>query len=122
MKGSPRVTYLSWGRLEVEGFTAQFKDAKLFPGGAKEWDWNETGTSHVPGILPDDVIELIEKGATTIILSAGMNERLRTAPETLRLLEEKEVMALCLQSEEAVRQYNQLCGKTPVGALIHSTC
>ena len=52
---SPRITHLSWGRLEVEGREAAFKDAKLFPGGARTWDWNETGTRHMPGIQPADV-------------------------------------------------------------------
>jgi hypothetical protein len=35
--------------LEIEGHPT-FKDAKLFPGGARAWDWRETGTGHVPGI------------------------------------------------------------------------
>lgn len=122
MKRSPRITHLSWGRLEVEGIAARFKDAKLFPGGAREWDWTETGTRHIPGIQPDDVVELIEEGATTIVLSTGMNGRLRTMPETLQLLTEKGITALCLQTEEAVRRYNELCTEAPTGALIHSTC
>ncbi len=50
MTRSPKITHLSWGRLEVEGQDGPFKDAKLYPGGAREWDWNETGTSHEPGI------------------------------------------------------------------------
>ena len=59
---SPRILLLSWGRIEVEGHPP-FKDAKIFPGGAREWDWHETGTRHVPGIQPADVQELIEHGA-----------------------------------------------------------
>jgi hypothetical protein len=35
---SPRISHLSWGHIEVEGH-APFKDAKVFPGGAREWDW-----------------------------------------------------------------------------------
>ncbi len=84
---SPRVTDLAWGRLEVEGST--FKDAKLFPGGARAWDWNETGTNHEPGIQPADVEELLERGATTVVLSKGFHERLGVTPETLRMLEER---------------------------------
>jgi hypothetical protein len=38
---SPRISLLSWGRIEVEGHPP-FKDAKIFPGGAREWDWRET--------------------------------------------------------------------------------
>src|SRR5690606_40772234 len=48
---SPRISRLSWGQIEVAGHGA-FKDAKLYPGGAREWDWSETGTRHVPGIQP----------------------------------------------------------------------
>src|ERR671917_181067 len=70
---SPRVTHLSWGRLEVEGVDAPFKDAKLFPGGARAWDWREPGTSHEPGIQPADVEELLERGATTVVLSKGVH-------------------------------------------------
>jgi hypothetical protein len=51
---SPRISHLSWGHIEVEGHPP-FKDAKIFPGGAREWDWRETGTRHVPGIQPADV-------------------------------------------------------------------
>jgi hypothetical protein len=55
----PRITHLSWGRIEVEGGRT-FKDAKLWPGGVREWDWNETGTRHRPGVQPADVEELLD--------------------------------------------------------------
>ena len=117
---SPRVTDLAWGRLEVEGST--FKGAKLFPGGARAWDWNETGTNHEPGIQPADVEELLERGATTVVLSKGFHERLGVTPETLRMLEERGVAAHVRQTEEAIRLYNELRETEKVGALIHSTC
>jgi hypothetical protein len=117
---SPRITRVSWGRLEVED--GSFKDAKLFPGGSREWDWNETGTRHVPGIQPSDVEELLERGATVIVLSRGFEERLRVRPETLRMLEDEGVPVHVEQTEEAVRLYNELRENEKVGALIHSTC
>ena len=122
MRSSPRITHISWGRLEVDGYRLRFKDAKLDPGGAREWDWNETGTRHVPGIQPGDVAGLLENGATTVVLSTGMEERLQTAPETLQLLDEKGIVVFRLRTDEAVERYNQLCEDTLVGALIHSTC
>jgi hypothetical protein len=118
---SPRITRLSWGRLEVEGRPA-FKDAKLFPGGAREWDWSETGTAHVPGIQPSDVTELLEHGATVVVLTKGVYERLRVCPETLELLSAHGVAAHVLQTEEAVRVYNRLVETDRVGGLFHSTC
>ena len=118
---SPRVTQLSWGRLEVEGHGA-FKDAKLFPGGSREWDWNETGTRHVPGIQPADVEELLEHGASVVVLSRGVYERLRVCPETLSMLEERGVPVHVLQTERAVQTYNELRETERVGGLFHSTC
>jgi len=79
--------------MEVEGHPP-FKDAKVFPGGAREWDWRETGTRHVPGIQPTDVQELIEHGIKVEVL----------------------------QTEAAVERFNELRESVPVGGLFHSTC
>jgi hypothetical protein len=119
---SPKVTHLSWGRLEVEGQDVPFKDAKLFPGGAREWDWRETGTNHEPGIQPADVEELLEHGATTVVLSKGHHERLQVTPDALRMLEDRGVSTYVRQTGEAVDLYNELREAEKVGALIHSTC
>ena len=120
---SPLVTHLSWGRLEVEGRDGQFKDAKLFPGGAREWDWSETGTSHEPGIQPADIEELLDRGATVVGLSRGFHERLRVRRETLPKLEERKVPVYVERTGEAVRLYNELSKEyEKVGALVHSAC
>ena len=118
---SPRISHLSWGRLEVEGQGA-FKDAKLFPGGAREWDWRETGTRHVPGIQAADLRELLEHGVEVVVLSKGMLERLQVCPETLELLKRKGIPAHVLPTEDAVRLYNELAAEQKVGGLFHSTC
>ena len=118
---APAIAQLSWGRLEIEG-QAPFKDAKVFPGGARAWDWRETGTHHVPGIQPADVQELLDHGATTVILSKGVWGRLQVCPETLDLLKAWSAAVEVLQTEDAVKRYNELRLSTPVGGLFHSTC
>ncbi len=118
---SPRILHLSWGRLEVEGHPP-FKDAKLYPGGARAWDWRETGTRHTPGIQPADVQELLDHGARVVVLSKGMHERLGVCPQTLRFLESRGVAVHILQTEQAVRLYNRLREREAVGGLFHSTC
>jgi hypothetical protein len=117
---SPRITHLSWGHLEIED--RSFKDAKLFPGGSREWDWNETGTDHVSGIQPADVEELLEHGASGVVLSRGFYERLQIREQTLQMLRDKNIPVHVEQTEEAVRLYNELSKTERVGALIHSTC
>lgn len=118
---SPKITHLSWGRIEVEGEGA-FKDAKLFPGGAREWDWSETGTAHVPGIQPSDVKELLDQGATVIVLTQGVYGRLRVCPQTLELLSAQGVRVHVLRTENAAEAYSRLAETDRVGALFHSTC
>lgn len=119
---SPRITDLAWGRIQVEGHHRIFKDAKLFPGGAREWNWGETGTEHAPGIQTGDVAELLDQGADVVVLSTGVYERLGVCPETMQELEGKGVTVYVLQTNDAVRLYNELREERRVGALIHSTC
>jgi len=118
---SPSVERLRWGKITIEGGVV-LRDAKLFPGGAREWDWKETGTHHDPGIQPNDVRELIDRGARAIVLSKGMLGRLKVATGTIRLLEEEGIPFEVLPSRKAVAAYNELRGRVPAGALIHSTC
>jgi hypothetical protein len=80
---SPQITHVSWGRLEVEGKAEPYKDAKLFPGDSREWNWRETGTEHVPGMQPADVQELLDHSAQVVVLSRGMAERLRVLRVTV---------------------------------------
>lgn len=119
---SPEIIAFSWGKVSVSGFDEPFKDVKLYPGGPRAWDWNETGTRHVPGIQPADVTDLLEHGAHPIILTKGVEERLQVCPETLEMLQEKGIETIVLQTEAAIERYNQLRQSHPVGILIHSTC
>jgi hypothetical protein len=119
---SPRIESFGWGRIEVEHLDAPLKDAKLFPGGARGWDWNETATSHSPGIQPADVEELLEHGVTDVVLGRGVLGRLQVSDETLALLDERGIRVHVHWTKEAVRVYNQLCERARVGGLIHSTC
>jgi hypothetical protein len=123
-KQSPRIDEISWGKIRVDeqGEAKRYKDAKLWPGGSRGWDWGETGTHHDPGIQPADVEELVEQGATTVVLSRGMNRRLKVKEETISWLEERGVEAEVLETKAAVERYNELAETEEVGALIHSTC
>lgn len=119
---APSITDVSWGQVEVEDH-GTFKDAKLWPGGARAWDWDETGTRHAPGVQVQDVQELLDHGARIVVLSRGMNRRLQVQDETLEHLRERGIQVEVLQTEEAVEVYNELVRRgLPVGALLHSTC
>lgn len=118
---APRVARIEWGRIELAD-GATFKDVKLWPGGAREWDWNETGTRHVPGVQPADVEELLEAGVTTLVVGCGMLGALRVRPETLDLLSQSGVEARIGRTGTAVGLFNELREAGRVGALLHSTC
>jgi hypothetical protein len=122
---SPRILSCRWGRVEVAGRESPLRDAILFPGGAREWDWTTHGTSHGAGIQPDDVGELLERGVGEMVLSRGWFGRLRIPPETLDLLAARGVPVHVLRTGAAVERYNELAAmpsRRAVGALIHSTC
>lgn len=120
-KVSPKINSIEWGKITVsDGST--YKDAKLFPGGARTWDWTETGTHHIPGIQPADLQELLDKGAEAVVLSKGFNERLQVSDDTIEFLAQKKIPYFILQTEEAIKKYSHLRTDIPVGALIHSTC
>lgn len=121
-KIAPEILRDGWGRLEVAGQAEVFKDAKLYPGGARNWNWNETGTQHSPGIQPADLEELVEHGAQVVVLSRGRLGRLKVTPEAKHYLQEQGVEVEIHGTEEAIRRYNALRLERPTGALIHSTC
>ena len=106
--------------MEVEGLGVG-KDFRLYPGGGRAWDWAETGTKHSPGIQPADVEELVARGATAVVLSWGMNKRLRVRPDTCRYLEERSITVHVAGTREAVKIYNDLTDDTLVAGLFHST-
>jgi hypothetical protein len=107
--------------MEVAGLGVG-KDFKLYPGGGRAWDWSETGTRHEPGILPADVEELLAHGATVVVLSLGMDQKLGVAPATISLLDERQVTVHVAETRKAVEIYNDLAEMRAVGGLFHSTC
>ncbi|MCF7798051.1 MAG: MTH938/NDUFAF3 family protein [Lentisphaeria bacterium] len=118
---SPQIERLAWGEIELAG-GRRFKDLKVWPGGAREWDWRETGTHHVPGILPRDVEELLQRGVTEVVFGCGHLKRLQVDDATLRLLAERKIPIHAYSTRKAVQLYNDLCSKKRVGGLFHSTC
>lgn len=119
---SPKVLRIEWGQMDVEG-VGSGKDFKLWPGGGRSWDWNETGTQHDPGIQPADVDELLEHGSRVVILSRGQGLQLKTSQATLDLLRERDVEVHIEETRAAVILYNKLAEEgSPAGGLFHSTC
>src|SRR5207249_10158008 len=119
---SPLIKHVSWGRLEVEGTVEPYKDAKLFPGGSREWNWRESGTEHSPGIQPADVQELLDHSAKIVVLSRGMKECLHVSRGTLGYLTKRERASDVLHTAEAVQLYNQLGETESVRGLFQKTC
>ncbi len=119
---SPRVISDGWGHLEVEGL-GTLRDAKLWPGGGRAWDWDETGTRHVPGIQPADIDELLSHDPAVVVLSRGREQRLQTCRDSFAMLDERGVEVAWHETSVAIKAYNDLAGQgVRVGALIHSTC
>ncbi|GAB4423848.1 MAG: hypothetical protein Kow002_13440 [Anaerolineales bacterium] len=119
------ISNFSWGSMQVsiDGETRVFKDCKLWPGGAHEWDWNETGTHHDPGIQPADIEDILAQGVDVLVLTRGQLGRLGVAAETESLLQKQGIPYHIEKTKKAVQLFNDLTeqGKR-VGGLFHSTC
>lgn len=119
---SPRVLDDGWGYITVED-AGRFRDAKLWPGGCRAWDWGETGTRHRPGIQPGDVQELLDHKPDVVVLSRGRHMRLEICAETLALLTAQDVIIETCETGAAIELYNRLIASgAAVAALLHSTC
>jgi hypothetical protein len=111
-----------WGTIEIDGI-GTLRDAKLWPGGGRAWDWNETGTQHRPGIQPAGVMELLEHESDIVVLSRGRQLRLETSPAALSLLDARDVAVIRDETSAAIEEYNRLAAEgRRVGALVHTTC
>ena len=120
-----QITRLSWGQMEVttNHQTYHFKDCKVWPDGAKEWDWNITGTRHQPGIQPADIEEILNHDIEVMVLTRGMELRLHTCPETEALLQSRGIAYYIEETKEAAKLFNLLSQEgQKVGGIFHSTC
>ena len=98
-------------------------DCKIWPGGAKAWDWDLTGTRHQPGIQPGDIEELLDRGVEVMVLSQGMQSRLHICPETEELMESRGIEYHIEETQKAVLKFNELAKDgRKVGGIFHSTC
>lgn len=121
MADAPRIQNLEWGSIETGA--GSFRDAKLWPGGGRNWDWNETGTDHTPGVQPADVEELLDNGAEVVVIGRGQQGRLQVMDETVAAIEERGASAEVHETGAAIERYNDLAERgEAVGALIHTTC
>jgi hypothetical protein len=119
------ITNLSWGSMEVSiaGKKQAFKDCKIWPGGAREWHWDETGTHHSPGIQFADFEEILAHDIDVLVLTRGTLGRLGVSAETEKELRKQGVSYHIEKTRKAVRLFNELTkqGKR-VGGMFHSTC
>ena len=119
---SPRIKDVSWGRLEVEGKAEPYKDAKLFPGGSREWNWRETANEPQTRHSNCRRAGIAGPRREIVVLSRGMAECLHVPRETLDFLKERQIPVHVLPTQHAVALYNKLGQTEAVGGLFHSTC
>lgn len=119
------ITDLSWGSMEVSigGEKHIFKDCKIWPGGARAWNWDETGTHHSPGIQPADIEEILAHDIDVLVMTRGALGRLGVCAETEELLRKQGITYHIERTNKAVQLFNKLAeGGKRVGGVFHSTC
>lgn len=103
------------GRLKIRHLPGDGKErARLWLGRDRD--------QALTGYPARDIEELVDRGATTMVLSRGMNRRLHRPPATRRYLEQRSVRVHVAETRDAVKIYNDQAGAEPVAVLFHSTC
>lgn len=119
---SPRILASGWGKMDIEKLGAG-KDFKLWPGGGRNWDWSEHGTSHSSGVQRGDVLELIDNGCRVVILTTGRFNRLKIPETIVKLLREHAIEVRVADTKKGIQLYNNYVSEgAAVGGLFHSTC
>ncbi|RMF10630.1 MAG: hypothetical protein D6762_01025 [Candidatus Neomarinimicrobiota bacterium] len=118
----PRIEKDRWGRIVLSSGEV-FKDVKLWPGGAIEWDWRKTGTSHESGIQWADVEPCLQSEARLVLLSRGRMNRLQVPASLVERLRASGYEVQVEDTARIISRYNACIDQgQPVIALIHSTC
>ena len=85
-RSSPRILDCRWGRVSIDGHGA-VKDAKLYPGGARAWDWGETGRRAVQPMISIQIVgsprDRVGSGRFACGAEDGMAATKRAAAETI---------------------------------------
>lgn len=117
------ITKAKWGLIEFGFGKPSFTDAICNWLGHYEWNWQETGTHHSPGIQVADIIKICDEGTELLILSTGYKDMLQIAHESIEYLQQRKIPYVVLNTEQATRKFNhELYKGTKVAALLHSTC
>jgi hypothetical protein len=124
LQAAPHIHNIKWGEINVsyDNKNYVYHDARLWPAQSKEWNWQETGTHHVPGIQIADLKEFIDE-VDIVVLTRGMDLVLQVSQATIDYVKSKGKECYVGETKEMVKLYNTLikAGKK-VGGLFHSTC
>jgi Protein of unknown function (DUF498/DUF598) len=116
----PRITHLSWGRIEGRR-RAHLQGCEALAGRGARVGLGRDRPTTGPGFsLP--MSRNSWSTAEVVVLCKDILRALQVCPETLELLKSKGIPAHVLQTEAAVRLYNELAEKQRVAGLFHSTC
>jgi hypothetical protein len=114
------ITSLFWGEARTSD-GKKYKDCIVTNDSSQTWNWNLDGTCHQPGITLEAILSVMHS-QYYIILSSGMDNKLGLSPRAQKFLNNNVEYAY-LQSEDAVKKYNELHNKgRSVAIFLHSTC
>ena len=114
----PLIEKYAFGSMRVGGRT-YYSDIFIVAGAITEW-WREE--SHL--VQPPDIVTIIEKKPTVLVLGTGYSGGMQVSKETTKLCEERGIELIVGLTAIALESYNKIVleGKKTVAAAFHLTC
>jgi hypothetical protein len=111
------IESFSFGRIVIDG-TLYTSDVVVYPDRVQEGWRRKVGHR----LDPEDLEELLEQEARTVIVGTGEAGLMRVPLETLEYLESHGFEVIVQRTDEACKTYNRLSTRRPVVAALHLTC
>jgi hypothetical protein len=113
----PRVASYRFGHIIIDNETYG-QDVIILPSRVIGGWWRERGHR----LSPDDLDPVFEAAPEVLVVGQGKSGRMKIAPATKRVLQEREIELIAAPTESAIRTYNDLRTTRAVAAALHLTC
>jgi len=112
-----KITHYSFGKITIDGKTYN-SDVIIYPDRVDSSWWRQQG--HLLQI--SDLSDIMIAKLPVLIIGTGYYATMRIPKETIEYLKSNGIEAYFMDTQKAVKLYNDIASKKPTIAALHLTC